>query len=69
MAGERIRFGSFELEPGVGALSRNGLRCPLQSQPFRLLTLLIERSGELVTREQIREHLWPDAIVGLRSEH
>jgi DNA-binding winged helix-turn-helix (wHTH) protein len=63
VAGERIRFGTFALEPRAGVLRRRGLRCPLQSQPFRLLVLLVEHSGELVTRERIREHLWPDTTV------
>jgi DNA-binding winged helix-turn-helix (wHTH) protein len=63
VAGERIGFGTFELEPRAGSLRRGGRRCHLQSQPFRLLVLLVEHSGELVTREQIRDHLWPDTTV------
>lgn len=53
-----LRFGVFELEPEAERLTRGGARVKLQAQPLSLLTLLAERSGELVSREEIQEHLW-----------
>jgi DNA-binding winged helix-turn-helix (wHTH) protein/tetratricopeptide (TPR) repeat protein len=52
------RFGLFILDASAGLLSRNGLRIKLQDQPFHLLALLLEKRGEVVTREEIRERLW-----------
>ncbi|HEX4032070.1 MAG TPA: tetratricopeptide repeat protein [Terracidiphilus sp.] len=54
-----FRFGLFALDVSAGTLTRNGLRIKLQEQPFQLLTLLVERAGEVVTREEIRQRLWP----------
>ena len=54
------RFGSFKLETGEGVLSRSGNRVKLQDLPCRLLVMLIERAGEIVTREEVRQRLWPD---------
>jgi DNA-binding winged helix-turn-helix (wHTH) protein len=42
-----------------GELRRQGLKIRLQDQPFRLLVLLLERAGDVVTREEVREKLWP----------
>jgi eukaryotic-like serine/threonine-protein kinase len=56
----RYRFGPFELDPAEGGLSRNGNRVKLQDLPFRLLVLLVERPGEIVTREEVKRHLWPE---------
>src|SRR6059036_765418 len=52
-------FGSFEVDVVAGELRRQGLKIRLQDQPFRLLVLLLERAGEVVTREEVREKLWP----------
>src|SRR5262245_9544537 len=52
-------FGSFEVDLGSRELRRQGLKIGLQDQPFRLLALLLERAGEVVTREELREKLWP----------
>ena len=52
------RFGLFNLDASAGSLTRNGLRVKLQDQPLQLLALLLERSGEIVTREEIRRRLW-----------
>jgi eukaryotic-like serine/threonine-protein kinase len=49
----------YELDPGQGTLTRQGVRVRLQEQPFCVLCLLLERPGELVTREQLRQTLWP----------
>ena len=54
-----IRFGSFELNPASGELRKNGARVKLQEQPFQVLRALVQRPGEVVTREELQEHLWP----------
>ena len=58
-----VRFGLFEADLRSGELTRQGKRIPLQEQPFRLLAMLLERPGELVTREEVRQALWPRTIV------
>jgi DNA-binding winged helix-turn-helix (wHTH) protein/tetratricopeptide (TPR) repeat protein len=55
-----IRFGTFELDLHEGKLTRSGLRVRLQGQPFQILALLLERDGEIVTREEIRQKLWSE---------
>lgn len=57
------RFGAFELDLKTGELRRGGIRVKLQEQPFRLLAFLVRRQGELVTREELREQLWPSDFV------
>ena len=52
------RFGLFEADPAKGELLRQGVRIRLQDQPFRLLVILLERAGEVVTREELRQKLW-----------
>jgi TolB-like protein/DNA-binding winged helix-turn-helix (wHTH) protein len=52
-------FGSFEVDLGSRELRRQGLKINLQDQPFRLLALLLERAGEVVTREELQDKLWP----------
>jgi len=59
----RLRFGVFEADLRTGELTRRGRRVRLQEQPFRLLVILMERPGELVTREELRTRLWPDTTV------
>jgi DNA-binding winged helix-turn-helix (wHTH) protein len=54
-----IRFGVFEVDLHAGELRRQGVRVRLQDQPFRVLTMLLERSGEVVTREELQKKLWP----------
>jgi eukaryotic-like serine/threonine-protein kinase len=54
------RFGPFELDGGQGTLSRNGIRVKLQDLPCRLLVMLVERHGEIVTREEVRQRLWTE---------
>jgi TolB-like protein/Tfp pilus assembly protein PilF len=75
----RIRFGIFEVDPRSGELFRQGSRVKLQNQLFQLLTVLLDRPGEVVTREELRKRLWPEdtfvdfdrglnkAINGLRA--
>jgi Tol biopolymer transport system component/DNA-binding winged helix-turn-helix (wHTH) protein len=57
--GGRFRFGVFEVDSNAGELYRNGIRLHLQEQPFRVLIALIERPGEIVTREELVHLLWP----------
>jgi TolB-like protein/DNA-binding winged helix-turn-helix (wHTH) protein/Tfp pilus assembly protein PilF len=59
----RFQFGVFEADPQLGVLTRQGMRVPLQDLPFRALVMLLERPGELVTREEMRQRLWPRAVV------
>src|SRR5579862_3932590 len=54
------RFGSFELDSEAGELRRNGDRVKLPPQPFRVLELLVERGGEVLSRNEIRERIWRD---------
>ena len=53
------RFGLFVLDAGAGTLSRNGVRVKVQDQPFRLLLLLLQHAGQVVSREEIQNRLWP----------
>src|SRR5215469_314399 len=61
-AGQRnvFCFGLFEADSGSGRLLKQGMHVRLQDQPFRMLILLLERPGEVVTREELREKLWPE---------
>ncbi len=55
-----IRFGAFELDPATGELRKAGIPLKIHPQPFRLLLLLAERSGQIVTRDEIQHTLWGD---------
>src|SRR5258708_34666644 len=55
----RLRFGVFELDPRAGELRKHGLRVRLQEQPFQVLAMLLEHSGEVLTREELQRKLWP----------
>lgn len=57
----RLRFGDYELDPHAGKLFRDGLPVKIQPQPYRVLTILLEQPGEIVSREQLRERVWGDA--------
>ena len=57
-----IRFGLFELDLKAGQLSRNGSKLPLPQQPLQLLAVLLERPGEIVTREDLRQRLWASDV-------
>src|SRR3954471_12738282 len=54
-----VRFGAFELDPRAGELRKAGVRVTLQKQPFKVLECLLQRPGELITREELRQRLWP----------
>src|SRR5713226_2778830 len=53
------RFGAFEIDPRAGELRKHGIRIKLQDQPMQVLSMLLERPGEVVTREELRTALWP----------
>jgi hypothetical protein len=55
-----LRFGSFELDPASGELRKAGIVVGLQDQSLKVLVELLERPGDLVTREQLRQRLWPN---------
>src|SRR6202162_2469584 len=54
-----LRFATFEVDLQARELRKNGLKLKLHGQPFEVLAMLLERPGELVSREQLRERLWP----------
>jgi len=56
----RYRFGVFEVDSTTGELRRRGVRVKLHSQPLQVLLLLLERPGEMLTREDLCKELWPD---------
>ena len=61
-AQEIIRFGLFELDPVAGQLTRQGANLRLPQQPLQLLAMLLERPGETLTREELRQRLWPSDV-------
>lgn len=61
-AGGTVRFGVFEVDLGTGELRRRGAKVALQEQPFQVLALLLENPGALVTRDQLRQRIWPGAV-------
>jgi eukaryotic-like serine/threonine-protein kinase len=54
-----LRFGTFEVDLRAGELRKQGKRIKLQEQPFHVLTVLLQRPGEVVTREELRNQNWP----------
>jgi TolB-like protein/DNA-binding winged helix-turn-helix (wHTH) protein/Tfp pilus assembly protein PilF len=61
----QLRTGLFEIDLASGQLHKNGRKLPLQEQPFRVLAVLLERPGEVVTRQELQARLWPaDTYVG-----
>jgi len=57
--GGTVRFGVYELDVRGGELRRNGIRVKLQEQPFQILQILLERPGEVITRDELRQKIWP----------
>src|SRR5258708_21187433 len=57
-----VRFGVFEADLRAGELRRSGIRVRLQDLPFRALTLLLTRPGEVITRKEFRQALWPSDV-------
>jgi DNA-binding winged helix-turn-helix (wHTH) protein len=54
-----VRFGSFEVSFPSREVRKNGVRVSLPGQPFDILAILLERAGDVVTREELRQRLWP----------
>src|SRR2546426_4668263 len=54
-----IRFGIFEVDLQAGELRRQGFKIKLQEQPFQILIMLLDRPGEVVSREDLQKKLWP----------
>jgi TolB-like protein/DNA-binding winged helix-turn-helix (wHTH) protein/Flp pilus assembly protein TadD len=54
-----VRFGAFEVDLRTGELRKSGVKIHLSDQPFQVLRTLLDRPGDLVTREELRQHLWP----------
>jgi DNA-binding winged helix-turn-helix (wHTH) protein len=64
----KIRFGAFQVDLRSGELRKHGTRIRLQEQPFRILAMLLENPGELVTREELQKELWPaDTFVDFET--
>src|ERR1700686_5139 len=53
------RFAAFEFDLGTGELRKHGLRIKLSGQPSEVLAMLLQHSGEVVTREELQKRLWP----------
>lgn len=54
-----VRFSVYEIDLRAGELRRNGIKVKLQNQPFQILSMLLERPGEIITRDEMRARLWP----------
>jgi DNA-binding winged helix-turn-helix (wHTH) protein len=60
----KVRFGAFEADLMTCELRKNGLRLKLSEQPFQVLAVLLEKPGDVVSREQLRNRLWPRDTFG-----
>jgi Tol biopolymer transport system component/DNA-binding winged helix-turn-helix (wHTH) protein len=58
-----IRFGDFEVDLRTGELRKGGAKQKFGGQPFEVLSILLERPGDVVTREELQKRLWPDTFV------
>ena len=64
----RVRFDAFEVDMRSGEVRKHGIRLKLHGQPFQVLSLLLEHPGDIVTREELRQKLWPgDTFVDFDS--
>jgi DNA-binding winged helix-turn-helix (wHTH) protein/TolB-like protein len=63
MSADTIRFGNFELNTRVGELRRDGCAVKLQPQPMKVLVLLAQRAGQVVTREELQAAVWSDTVI------
>ena len=59
-----VRFGTYEVSRQSGELRKAGLRIKVQQQPMKLLEILLEHPGEVVTREELRSRVWPNENFG-----
>src|SRR5271169_5168480 len=55
-----LKFGPYLVDLAAGEVRKNGSRIRLQEKPLRVLALLAERQGQVVTREELKKHLWPE---------
>src|SRR5262249_43901128 len=61
----KVHFDAFTVDLRAGEVQKRGIRLRVQDQPFRVLAFLLERPGDVVTREELRQRLWPaDTFVG-----
>ena len=58
-----VRFGTFEVDLPAGEVRKGGVKLKLTGQPFQVLAILLERPGQVVTREELQKRLWPDTFV------
>src|SRR5215469_1858694 len=58
-----VRFGAFEADLRTGELRKDGVKLKFSGHPFQVLAILLERPGEVVTREELQKRLWPDTFV------
>jgi DNA-binding winged helix-turn-helix (wHTH) protein len=58
-----VRFGAFEADVRTGELRKDGVKLKFSGQPFQVLVILLERPGDVVTREELQKRLWPDTFV------
>src|SRR5277367_5205986 len=56
---DSLRFDGYELDVRAGELRKHGVRLPLRGQPLQVLEILLERSGEVVTRAEFQTRIWP----------
>src|SRR5271169_4763779 len=56
----QIRFGEFEVSLPTGEIRKRGIKLKMAAQPFQVLAALLEKPGDVVTREELRQKLWPD---------
>jgi eukaryotic-like serine/threonine-protein kinase len=61
---QTVRFGAFEADLHSGKVHKSGSRVKIQDQPFKVLQILLERPGDLVTREELQTRIWPDENFG-----
>src|SRR5437879_13394623 len=54
-----VRFGAFELDEDAGELRREGIKVRLQEQPLQILQILLQHPGKVITREELRQSVWP----------
>src|SRR5277367_5185811 len=59
-----VRFGTYEVSLHSGEVRKSGLKIRVQQQPMKLLGILLERPGEVVTREELRSRVWPNESFG-----
>ena len=58
-----VRFETFEVDLRTGELRKDGVKLKFSGQPFQVLAILLERPGDVVTREELQKRLWPDTFV------